>query len=74
MAKIPGSVTAHAIITDECRMTHGQEDAFRESIRRLRIKYDEACNGWSTGKGVKIHVALLIERPATETEGETDEG
>lgn len=64
--EIPGTTARHAIITDTCRANHTDMGAFEEAVRRLREEYEACLRGWPVGKGVKFHVALLVERPSND--------
>jgi len=61
--KIEGTCAAHSIITDECRRNRKDEGAWTEAVTRLRREYDRIAANWGTGMGVKIHLALTVERP-----------
>lgn len=60
---VPGIKAQHAVISDTCRTGLGEYMAFEEAMRRLRHAYEQACNGWTIGKGAKIHVVLTVQRP-----------
>ena len=66
---IPGACACHAIISDECRSTHGDEGALQESVRRISDHYRRIVDGWCIGKGAKIHIAITVERPRQNAEG-----
>lgn len=63
MTNIEGIKAEHSIISDECRSNHGDDGALKEAIRRLEEVYNKTCNGWTIGKGAKIHIVMTVERP-----------
>lgn len=69
MAQIPGVPAKHAIITDTCRTGRGEDGAIDEALKRLRDEYLNCARGWPVGKGVKFHIALIVERPTAELRG-----
>ncbi len=62
-ASLPGSVLVHFVIGDECRQNRGDAGALDYVINRLVRGYESVVAGWSPKSGVKIHVALTVERP-----------
>jgi len=53
-----------AFITPECRENRGQDGAWEEAVRRLRVEYEAIVEGWSgEGEQPTFAVMLLYERP-----------
>lgn len=61
--EIPGLALSHQIITDECRTNRGDAGAFEEAVQRIRDRYDWCAERSPAGRGVKLRLVLLVERP-----------
>jgi hypothetical protein len=66
--QIPGAKARHAIVTDACREKRGDIGALEEAISRILATYLEVVAGWPVGKGVRIHLALTVERPSVSAD------
>lgn len=66
MTHIPGSLAHHSWITDDCRMGRGNDGAVNEILNRAEVQMRSIMKGWNIGRGVKINLAVTIERPEEE--------
>jgi len=60
--KLPGIKGHHSIISDDCRMEHFDGGAFKIAVERMRTVYNRTCENTPIGTGMKIHIAMTIER------------
>lgn len=63
MTRLPGLKATHAIISDACRTSRGEEGAIDEATRRVRDEFLACVRAWPLHKGVKFHVVLTVEAP-----------
>jgi hypothetical protein len=70
---LPGIQAQHAIITDECRASRGDVQAFSEAIARVWPEYLESVKAFPVGSGAKYHLVLSVE-PAPAAPQEDDRG
>ncbi len=61
---VPGIMARHAIISDDCRVAHGDLRAFEIAVERLRESYLQSCGGFPISRGAKLHVMFSVERRA----------
>ena len=59
---LPGLLSTHQRITDECRADSGDDGAIAEVILRLREHLESTLSGTKLGKGMKIHIGMTVER------------
>jgi hypothetical protein len=53
-----------AFITPTCREGRGDQDAWDEAVRRLKVEYDAIVEGWAgRPEQPTITLALEMERP-----------
>ena len=62
-AIIPGVKSCHAMISDTCRETRGDREAFETAARMLQNEYAGLIQFWKKGRGAKIHLVLTVEYP-----------
>ena len=60
--EVPGTQACHKWITDECR-ANGDDQAMEQALGYARRAMERVLDGWPVGKGVRIHVAVTVERP-----------
>jgi hypothetical protein len=65
-AVIPGMRVALWTVSDTCRETHGDRGAVVKAIQRIATEAGHCVDGWPRGRGVKLHLALYVERPSAE--------
>jgi len=61
--QLPGTVAAHAVITDTCRENRNDNGAIIEAIGRIENAFYTCVQGWPKGSGAQFHVILRVERP-----------
>jgi hypothetical protein len=64
MPSVPGVQVTHQTITDDCRVSRGEDGVVDETLRRIEKSLRTALGYWAPGSGAKFHVAVTFERPS----------
>ena len=60
-------LATQALITPECRENRGNDGAWDEAIRRLRVEYDAILGGWEdAAEQPSLALALYLDRPVED--------
>ncbi len=68
---IPGMVTLHRTISDECRKERTTMGAIEYVVEQVRHELGAIYDGWPIGLGVKVHIFVSVERPGVLDAGDT---
>ena len=59
---IRGTLVSHCVITDTVRAIRGNENAFDDAVKRIRMQYHSSLNSMIDDRDVKYRLVLFVDR------------